>query len=141
MSSTTTPQAVDIRSKATSPPLDPSKLNQQPAPLPIPIPSSSESDVTSTPLRSTPSDGDSASAYLDTGVPVEPASHPTVAETGVPTGGDGTGPGPKTGQLQRNTSGPKSGGNIIRLGSLGGDGLDAKPPPAEGENGGGTKAS
>ena len=62
-------------------------------------------------------------------MPVEPASHPTVAETGslskspVP----GQGPGPKSGQLERREK--KTGEGIIKLGSFGGEGLVAKPPP------------
>lgn len=58
---------------------------------------------------------------------MEPASHPTVAETGVlGSSADGSGPGPKTGQLKRVDGGEKKEG-VISLGSFGGEGLMAKP--------------
>ncbi|WWD20016.1 hypothetical protein CI109_104489 [Kwoniella shandongensis] len=131
-----------IRKTTTSPPIDPSKLNNEPAPLPpppvdqstiTPIPSSSTGGgLTSPPLRS-PQDSVGAgagapldSAYLDTGAPIEPASHPTIAETGVPASNGENGPGPRQGQLKRVEK--KDGGDIIKLGSLGGEGLKMKPP-------------
>jgi hypothetical protein len=62
-------------------------------------------------------------------MPVEPASHPTVAETGSLSKSPNTeqGPGPKSGQLERREK--KTGEGIIKLGSFGGEGLVAKPPP------------
>ncbi|WWC93134.1 uncharacterized protein L201_008101 [Kwoniella dendrophila CBS 6074] len=123
---------------AISPPIDPSKLNNQPAPLMSPPLDSTlthtEANTTMTqqPLRS-PNQETSLndSVYLDGQQPIEPSSHPTIAETGIlstsssdPTGG----PGPKQGQLKRVESKPQSPDNIIKLGSLGGEGLKMKPP-------------
>ncbi|RSH93602.1 hypothetical protein EHS25_006247 [Saitozyma podzolica] len=130
--------------KVTSPPIDPSKLNNAPAPLPEPSPSDSSGSNTarrasnnSPPLRSPETGlpvsnaaGESAasdSAYLDTGVPVEPASHPTIAETGELAKSPESGPGPRSGQLQRAHVEP--GRRVIRLGSFGGEGLIARPAP------------
>lgn len=71
----------------------------------------------------------SSSAYLE-GSAGETPAHPTVAETGALSVSPGHGPGPSTGQLQRRESIPSN--RIIRLASFGGEGLVAKPPPAEG---------
>jgi hypothetical protein len=122
------------------PPIDPSKLNHTPAPIPVPHAEATDTHPLSPPLRS-PNNGEQNldSAYLDTtnssGGPVEPASHPTIAETGIlenRTGEDG-GAGPKSGQLKRVDGGEKKDG-LISLGSFGGEGLMAKPvgtPPLE----------
>ncbi|ODN78299.1 hypothetical protein L202_03943 [Cryptococcus amylolentus CBS 6039] len=124
--------------KATSPPIDPSKLNNQPAPLPAQAESDSPiAEPRSSPRNSFGSSGGSGafapsrspenpltdSAYLDQ--PAEPASHPTIAETGVPASNGE--PGPSQGQLKRAEK-PKGSEGIIKLGSLGGDGLRMKPP-------------
>jgi hypothetical protein len=119
-----------------SPPLDPSKLNQQLAPLPparapVQAADSSSAEQPQQPLRSPESSapgGVGESAYLDTGV-TETPSHPTVAETG-DLGESAEGPGPKSGQLKRREGGEKKGDGIIKLGSLGGEGLTRKPPMA-----------
>ncbi|CAD6591321.1 MAG: hypothetical protein TREMPRED_006070 [Tremellales sp. Tagirdzhanova-0007] len=133
----TSPTASLPRSEIASPLLDPSKLNHQAATLPTPAP-----DTTAPALRFAEPASDSfsdssASAYLDTGVPLEPASHPTVAETGTLAK---SGPGPMSGQLKRVEGGErKDGKGIIKLGSFGGEGLMAKPAlgsigsPKEGE--------
>ena len=123
----------------TSSSLDPSKLNQQPAA----IPPTDSSDPTSQTLRSAGDPTSTDSAYLlDAGTPHEPASHPTVAETGALAK---SGPGPMSGQLKRVEGGErKNGKGIIKLGSFGGEGLAAKPAagsfgsPNEGEGGGGS---
>ncbi|KAL7424824.1 hypothetical protein Q5752_000508 [Cryptotrichosporon argae] len=118
---------------AASPPLDPSKLNHTPAPLPIPIQSHA---AHTEPLRAVPDVGAGAgagvgeagpadSAYLDAGAGAEPASHPTIAETGA-LGSPGAGP--KTGQLARRESDANR--EIIKLSSFGGEGLQIKPPRA-----------
>lgn len=120
----------DARRKSNpSPPIDPSRLNNHPAPLPE-QPGSSQDEPRSPPLRS-PQNSTSphsvtaaGSAYLDTGLPAEPASHPTVAETGALSSSHETGP--RQGQLKRVEK--KGDGGIIKLGSLGGDGLKVKPP-------------
>ena len=130
-SSSTAPVAIPGRKDVTSPPLDPSKLNQAPADLPSPPPkSSSQSDPEPTaPLRSPDGQGSSntlESAYLDTGL-TETPSHPTVAETGA-LSSSVQGPGPRSGQLKRNDQGAKPEKEIIKLGSLGGEGLAIKPP-------------
>ncbi|WVQ79548.1 hypothetical protein IAT38_001647 [Cryptococcus sp. DSM 104549] len=121
--------SLESRRKSTvSPPIDPSKLNNLPAPLPpAPAPSSGD-EARSPPRRSSVGDARSPptdSAYLDTGAPAEPASHPTIAETGVLASNGEAGPGPRQGQLKRVEK--KSDGEIIKLGSLGGDGLKLKP--------------
>jgi hypothetical protein len=125
------------RSSAQSPPIDPSKLNHTPAPIPIPANDDPEglaaggagAGLTSPPLRDATTESNSSSAYLDGGMPIEPASHPTVAETGSlsKSPSTGEGPGPKSGQLERREK--KTGEGIIKLGSFGGEGLVAKPPP------------
>ena len=51
------------------------------------------------------------------------ASHPTVAETGIPVDNSQQGPGPATGQLERREK-PDAGQGVVRLNSLGGAGLD-----------------
>lgn len=117
----------ELRSGMTSPPIDPSQLNNTPAPIPIPSTEhiSSDNTPTSPPLRSPEA---STSAYMDTGIPLEPASHPTVAETGnLARSPSQSGPGPKSGQLERKER--KQGEGIIKLGSFGGEGLVAKPVP------------
>ncbi|KAK8849397.1 hypothetical protein IAR55_004729 [Kwoniella newhampshirensis] len=125
-----------LHRNTTSPPIDPSKLNNELAPLPpppidqstiVPIPSPTSSQPLRSPQGQDPP-GTSApldSAYLDSGLPIEPASHPTIAETGVPASSGEQGPGPKQGQLKRVEK--KSDGEIIKLGSLGGEGLKLKP--------------
>ena len=106
----------------TSPPLDPSKLNQQPAPLPMTAdPTSPQS------LRSPDSAGPIDSAYLDNGL-TETPSHPTIAETGELAHSSETGPGPMSGQLKRVKGGEKGQKEIIKMGSFGGEGLVLKPP-------------
>ncbi|OWZ77697.1 hypothetical protein C366_03291 [Cryptococcus neoformans Tu401-1] len=117
------------RKSNPSPPIDPSRLNNHPAPLPE-QPESPKAEPRSPPLRS-PQNSISShsvtaadSAYLDTGLPAEPASHPTVAETGALSSSHETGP--RQGQLKRVEK--KGDGGIIKLGSLGGDGLKIKPP-------------
>ncbi|WVW86557.1 hypothetical protein I302_108607 [Kwoniella bestiolae CBS 10118] len=130
----------ETRNATVSPPIDPTKLNNQPVPLPSPplhpthsngtgsSPSHTESNTT---LRSPTGElGGGAtieSAYLDGAMPVEPSSHPTIAETGVLSQSPVDGPGPKQGQLKRAEK-PKSDEGIIKLGSLGGEGLKIKPP-------------
>jgi hypothetical protein len=52
-------------------------------------------------------------------------SHPTVAETGIPVDASANGgPGPSSGQLQRRDK-PSPGEGVVRLNSLGGEGLQA----------------
>lgn len=51
------------------------------------------------------------------------ASHPTVAETGIPVDTSYGGPGPATGQLERREK-PEAGQGVVRLNSLGGAGLE-----------------
>lgn len=125
LASTTAPLPIPGRSSALSPPLDPSKLNQNPADLPAPPPKEGPPEPTA-PLRS-PESGPHDSAYLDTGISESP-SHPTVAETGVLSSSVGGSGGPKSGQLRRNEAGAKGEKEIIKLGSLGGEGLKIKPP-------------
>ncbi|KAK1923867.1 hypothetical protein DB88DRAFT_511388 [Papiliotrema laurentii] len=120
---TTAPLPIPVRN-ATSPPLDPSKLNNAPADLPTPPPAQGPSEP-SAPLRS-PESGAHDSAYLDTGLAESP-SHPTVAETGSLTVGSADA-GPRSGQLKRVEGGAKGEKEIIKLGSLGGQGLKLKPP-------------
>ncbi|OCF77702.1 hypothetical protein I204_01700 [Kwoniella mangroviensis CBS 8886] len=127
----------EARNATTSPPIDPSKLNNQPAPLPSPPlhhttsngNGSSSHTESNTTLRSPGNETGSTldSAYLDSGIPIEPSSHPTIAETGVLSQSPSDGPGPKHGQLKRAEK-PKSDNGIIKLGSLGGEGLKIKPP-------------
>ncbi|WVQ75267.1 hypothetical protein IAR50_004880 [Cryptococcus sp. DSM 104548] len=128
--------------KATSPPIDPSKLNNQPAPIPAQAEGDSPNNEPRSPVKSPRnsfgSSGGSGSfagsgsagenpladsAYLEQ--QSEPASHPTIAETGVPASNGDTGP--RQGQLKRADK-PKGNEGIIKLGSLGGDGLKMKPP-------------
>ncbi|TYJ56872.1 hypothetical protein B9479_002483 [Cryptococcus floricola] len=127
----TSPTSGSAHRKATSPPIDPSKLNNQPAPLPAQAESdsppqnsfgSSGGSGASAPSRS-PENPLTDSAYLDQ--PAEQSSHPTIAETGVPASNGE--PGPSQGQLKRAEK-PKGSEGIIKLGSLGGDGLKMKPP-------------
>lgn len=131
------------REGLTSSPLDPSKLNHDLAPIPS-NPHSTDSHITSPNLREVDAWPNFASEsndspYVDQGAPLEPASHPTVAETGILS--KGLGPGPTSGQLKRVEGGErKDGKGIIKLGSFGGEGLMAKPPagslsPKEGEEG------
>jgi len=121
------PLDIPSRETATSPPIDPSKLNNTPAVIPL-SPSNSHSQSqpqgpeASPPLRSS----DAETPYLDTGVITEPASHPTVAETGVMSSSPGQETGPVKGQLKKVEGGEKKDG-IISLGSFGGEGLMAKP--------------
>ncbi|KAL1409462.1 hypothetical protein Q8F55_003445 [Vanrija albida] len=106
-----------------SAPVDPSKLNNAPAPLP-PQHVAPASPPPPEPLNVP---GNADSAYLSTGdAPVEPPSHPTVAETGTFATSFGHGDGPVQGQLQRRESDVKR--RIIRLASFGGEGLKIKPP-------------
>lgn len=122
---------IPTRESAASPPIDPSKLNNTPAVIPL-SPSNSNSnsqaiDISQPvepPLRSP--ETESQTPYLDTGVPTEPASHPTVAETGVLSSSPSQEKGPKKGQLKKVEGGEKKDG-IISLGSFGGEGLMAKP--------------
>lgn len=123
------PINIPARGEATSPPIDPSKLNNQPAVIPVsPEGKEMAQPVDPSPLRSPEGpDGGGSSAYLDTNTNTEPASHPTVAETGSllatsPSGGGG----PRKGQLRKVEGGEKKDG-IISLGSFGGEGLAAKP--------------
>ncbi|WVQ96359.1 hypothetical protein IAU59_003464 [Kwoniella sp. CBS 9459] len=144
------------KASTSSPPIDPSKLNNLPANLPTSPPLSSTQANTaspfSPPLRSPPAGGDSSSfglggsasgsaapsgngavdptspsGYLDTGMPVEPSSHPTIAETGILASSPDGNPGPRQGQLKRAEK-PNSPEGIIKLGSFGGEGLKIKPP-------------
>jgi len=104
-------------------PLDPRKLNQTLAPLPLPPTSETP---TSPPLRSPEPGQNIESAYLDTDIISEAPSHPTIAETGVfASRVGGSGPGPLSGQLKRAESNGER--KIIKLGSFGGEGLEAKP--------------
>jgi hypothetical protein len=115
--------------EAASPPIDPSKLNQTPAIIPL-SPTNSTMKATDVsqpvepPLRSP--ETENPTPYLDTGIPTEPASHPTVAETGPMSGSPATETGPKKGQLKKVEGGEKKDG-IISLGSFGGEGLVLKP--------------
>ena len=119
-----TPINIPARDGMTSPPIDPSKLNNTPAP----IPTGSGADLKDNaqpvepPLRSP----ETETPYLDNGIISEPASHPTVAETGVLAESPGQQGGPKKGQLKKVEGGEKKDG-IISLGSFGGEGLMAKP--------------
>ncbi|WRT69370.1 uncharacterized protein IL334_006354 [Kwoniella shivajii] len=118
--------AEEARQATTSPPIDPTRLNNQPAVLPPSSPpthTNANTNPLSPPLRDT--DAPLDSAYLDSGAQLEPSSHPTIAETGVLQSPDEN-PGPKQGQLRR-ASKPQSGEEIIKLGSLGGEGLQDKP--------------
>ncbi|WOO79395.1 uncharacterized protein LOC62_02G002918 [Vanrija pseudolonga] len=110
-----------------SAPVDPSKLNNAPAPLP-PQHIEPASPPPPEPLNIPGGGGATAdSAYLNAGdAPVEPPSHPTVAETGTFATSFGHGDGPTHGQLQRRESDVKR--RIIRLASFGGEGLKIKPP-------------
>ncbi|WVO13642.1 hypothetical protein L204_101263 [Cryptococcus depauperatus] len=128
------PIGLEQRKAATSPPIDPSKLNNQPASLPPQPENDSPYKESIFPPLHSPVDGPPQypgqsfsppqdSAYLDMGAPIELASHPTIAETGILASGGESGP--KSGQLKR---AEKSDGSIIKLGSLGGDGLKIKPP-------------
>ncbi|WVR08346.1 hypothetical protein IAU60_005399 [Kwoniella sp. DSM 27419] len=130
--------ADEARQAAASPPIDPSKLNNQPAALPTSPRTATEANTSpmSPPLRdgtgqsplaagAAPGGADNLdSAYLDTGMPVEPSSHPTIAETGVLSSSPNQGP--RQGQLKRVEK--KADDAIISLGSLGGEGLKMKPP-------------
>ncbi|WVF68831.1 hypothetical protein IAT40_003604 [Kwoniella sp. CBS 6097] len=144
------------KASTSSPPIDPSKLNNLPANLPTSPPLNSTQANTaspfSPPLRSPDSsslpgsasasaldststltsngsgvDPTSPSGYLDTGMPIEPSSHPTIAETGILASSPDGNPGPRQGQLKRAEK-PNSPEGIIKLGSLGGEGLKIKPP-------------
>jgi hypothetical protein len=120
------PVDIPSRESATSPPIDPSKLNNTPAVIPLSPSNShsqslSQSSEAAPPLRSS----DAETPYLDTGI-TEPASHPTVAETGVMSESPGQEKGPVKGQLKKVEGGEKKDG-IISLGSFGGEGLMAKP--------------
>ncbi|WWC65541.1 uncharacterized protein I303_108159 [Kwoniella dejecticola CBS 10117] len=122
----------ETRNATTSPPIDPRKLNNQPAPLPSPplsSPNHTEANTTSAqqPLRSPTSETTLDSVYLNEGIPNEPSSHPTIAETGVLSQSPSDGPGPKHGQLKRAEK-PSGDEGIIKLGSFGGEGLARKPP-------------
>jgi hypothetical protein len=121
-----TPLDIPARETATSPPIDPSKLNHTPAVIPLsPSKSQTQTDIAQPvepPLRSP----DNETPYLDTGIITEPASHPTVAETGVMAGSPGQDKGPVKGQLKKVEGGEKKDG-IISLGSFGGEGLAMKP--------------
>ncbi|ORX38024.1 hypothetical protein BD324DRAFT_624238 [Kockovaella imperatae] len=126
-------QPISVPGSSPSTPLDPSKLNQTPVTLPSEPRSSNANTQT---LRSPEQE---PSAYLDgaSGHGSEQASHPTIAETGLatslPDDGSGmSGPGPKSGQLKRVPGGEKPEQEVISLGSFGGDGLKAKPPPPVG---------
>ncbi|RXK38881.1 hypothetical protein M231_03830 [Tremella mesenterica] len=132
-----TPPIVPVH--PTSPPIDPSKLNNAPAPLP-PIAQTELSQElqanasTASSLRSPDGpEGVHSSAYLDQG---EVPSHPTVAETGLPLGQTERGvpkspvvEADRTGQLPRKEGGEKKTEEIIKLNSFGGEGLAAKPAP------------
>ncbi|OCF31248.1 hypothetical protein I317_06195 [Kwoniella heveanensis CBS 569] len=138
------------KASTSSPPIDPSKLNNLPANLPTSPPLSHTQANTaspfSPPLRSPDAsttstsslsaggsapdsslDTTSPSGYLDTGMPIEPSSHPTIAETGILASSPDGNPGPRQGQLKR-VEKPNSPEGIIKLGSLGGEGLKIKPP-------------
>ena len=121
----TTTQSTSSTSAAAAPqpPLDPTKLNHTPAPLPL----TSDPEPASLATRAE-SSNDVDTPYLDGGL-VEPASHPTVAETGLlHKSPSRDGPGPVSGQLKRVEGGERrSGDGIIKLGSFGGEGLMAKP--------------
>lgn len=80
---------------------------------------------------SAPTSASSGGDYLGT---QETASDPTVAETGDLSSSEAH-PGPAQGQLRRVSGGErKPSEGIIRLASLGGEGLIAKPPKGEGED-------
>ena len=120
-----TPINIPARGEATSPPIDPSKLNHSPAPIPLGTDLKDNAQPVEPPLRSP----ETETPYLDSGIITEPASHPTVAETGVLAGPGSPGGqqgGPKKGQLKKVEGGEKKDG-IISLGSFGGEGLMAKP--------------
>ncbi|KAF7306982.1 Eukaryotic translation initiation factor 4e [Mycena indigotica] len=95
-SSSTTPAAAATTTTTQSPPpIDPSTLNLSPAPIPnlAPAPDS--------PIAAP--------------IPLDPASLPTVAETGVPLSAGAAGPGPASGSLHdihaaSHSAGPRSGG-------------------------------
>lgn len=116
------PINIPARGEATSPPIDPSKLNHAPAPIPVGSDHAEMSQPVEPPLRSP----ETETPYLDTGVVTEPASHPTVAETGTLGQSPNQSGGPKKGQLKKVEGGEKKDG-IISLGSFGGEGLTAKP--------------
>ncbi|WWC73386.1 uncharacterized protein I206_107353 [Kwoniella pini CBS 10737] len=120
----------ETRNSTISPLIDPRKLNNQPAPLPSPplsSPNHTEANTSSAqqPLRSPNTESTLDSVYLNDGIPNEPSSHPTIAETGVLSQSPSDGPGPKQGQLKRAER--PTGDGIIKLGSLGGEGLVNKP--------------
>jgi hypothetical protein len=117
-----TPINIPARGEATSPPIDPSKLNHTPAPIPLGSELKDTAQPVEPPLRSP----ETETPYLDNGIISEPASHPTVAETGVLAESPGQQGGPKKGQLRKVEGGEKKDG-IISLGSFGGEGLMAKP--------------
>lgn len=118
------PINIPARGEATSPPIDPTKLNHNPAPIPLGADLKDNAQPVEPPLRSP----ETETPYLDNGIISEPASHPTVAETGVLAGPGSPGQqgGPKKGQLKKVEGGEKKDG-IISLGSFGGEGLMAKP--------------
>ncbi|KAH7915826.1 Eisosome component PIL1-domain-containing protein [Hygrophoropsis aurantiaca] len=93
-----TEKAEDVK-RVTSPPIDPSALNNSPAPIP---PATTPSPVPAASTKDLP--------------PVSvPGAAPTVAETGVPVSAGSTGPGPASGSLRdlrgaSDSAGPRSGG-------------------------------
>jgi len=119
------PVDIPARETATSPPIDPSKLNHTPAVIPH-SPNKSQSVDISQPVEPPLRSPETETPYLDTGVQTEPASHPTVAETGVMAESPGKDRGPVKGQLKKVEGGEKKDG-IISLGSFGGEGLAMKP--------------
>lgn len=116
------PINIPAREEATSPPIDASKLNHTPAPIPFGSETKEMAHPVEPPLRSP----ETETPYLDSGIVTEPASHPTVAETGILAESPGQSLGPKKGQLKKVEGGEKKDG-IISLGSFGGEGLMAKP--------------
>ena len=119
------PLDIPARESATSPPIDPSKLNHTPAVIPA-SPSKSQQANIAEPVEPPLRSPETETPYLDTGIITEPASHPTVAETGVMAGSPGQDKGPVKGQLRKVEGGEKKDG-IISLGSFGGEGLAMKP--------------